>query len=237
MDGWTAVAIGGLAGLADLAGGALAGARRSAGAPARPMLALAAGFLLGSAFFHMLPRAMASTPAAPLLVAAGYGLLYAAERLLVRHGHAAPQPTTGMAALAGLLVHTFLDGAAIGAAFVEHPRTGLLVFLAVASHKLPEGFSLAALVLAAGGAVREAVLAAGAIGLSTLAGSAVAVMSDSWGGGMTGSTLALAAGSFLYIGATELAPAAAGGRRSGWLVLGGMAAVWSLSRWLHGLGL
>jgi len=52
----------------------------------------------------------------------------------------------------GLSVHSLFDGVAIGSGFVVSSWLGWLIFLAIFLHKAPEGFTMASVMLAAGGA-------------------------------------------------------------------------------------
>jgi zinc transporter ZupT len=79
---------------------------------------------------------------------------------------------------------------------------GVLVFLAMALHKLPEGLAIASLFLAAGAGRARAFLAAALLGAATVLGAVatphVALLSK-WG-------LAVSAGVTLYVGASNLIP-------------------------------
>ena len=126
------------------------------------------------------------------------------------------------AAIAGLVLHTFFDGVAIASGFQVTPVLGLLFFVAIALHKLPEGVAVASLVLAAGGTVRGAFYAAGFMGLATVLGALMTGASAM----LTDYGLALSAGVALYVGASNLVPEFQ--HRRGWSVplsfLGGAAA-------------
>ena len=52
--------------------------------------------------------------------------------------------------LLGLAIHTFFDGVAIASGFLVSTWLGVVIFLAVFLHKLPEGFTVASVVLASG---------------------------------------------------------------------------------------
>jgi len=104
--------------------------------------------------------------------------------------------------VAGLGVHTVFDGVAIAAGFTVGRELGLLVFLAVVLHKLPEGLAIASLFLAAGQPPRIAVAAAGALGLTTLIGVAVTNLVTP----LATHGLPLAAGVTLYVAASNLVP-------------------------------
>ena len=56
----------------------------------------------------------------------------------------------GDSALLGLTLHTFFDGVAIASGFLVSGRLGILLFLAVLLHKLPEGVTIASVMVAGG---------------------------------------------------------------------------------------
>ena len=70
-----------------------------------------------------------------------------------------------VAALTALMVHTFFDGVSIAVASLVSPQLGVLIFIAILLHKLPEGFTVASMMLASGRSRRAANLAALGVGL------------------------------------------------------------------------
>lgn len=121
-------------------------------------------------------------------------------------------PTAGLAAFVGMGIHTFFDGAAIVAGFLVDVRLGVLLFVAVMLHKVPEGMSMASITLATGRDRRSAFLRAATLGLTTVVGGATAAFAGQSGTHAVEAFLALASGSFLYVAATDLVPAANEGR-------------------------
>jgi len=218
-----------LAGLSNVVGGlfTLTLSRRQM----QQLVALGAGFLLGSAMLTMLPEALHHSQLGPVLVAAGFLGLFAIRRMMA-HSVARPDgPSVAAAgaALVGLSLHSFFDGAALGATAYGGGQLAFTAFLAVCLHKLPEGFSLAALFLAATGSRSRAMAATIVMGLATVAG---AIIAYTWAASARipqAEMLAVAAGSFLYVGATDLLPTLAPGRRTIWLVLVGAAMVYLLT--------
>ena len=206
------------------------------------LLGLGGGFILGAALLEMLPEVFqrGSGSTLPLLVGVGYLMVFVLEQLLNVHmhrlsgegGHAGeethPAPgaspgskgdqaplvpiATGLAALAAFNVHDFLDGLAIGASIMSSTELGVLVFLAVVLHEVPAGLVVGSVALAAGRSRKEAVAAGATIGLITLVGIALPF----WVGGVSSflgdALLALATGTFIYVGATILIPLSEGGR-------------------------
>ncbi len=105
-------------------------------------------------------------------------------------------------ALVGLLMHTFVDGVAVASSLRVSSGLGALVFIAVLLHKFPEGLAISSLFLAAGAGRVRAVLAAAALGVSTILG---VLLTDQWSLLRTYG-LAVAAGVTLYVGASNLVP-------------------------------
>jgi ZIP family zinc transporter/zinc and cadmium transporter len=198
--------------------GAAAVTRRAAASSRllEDFVAFSAGFMLAVVLTEMLPAAFArSGTLAPLLVFAGYLAVHLSQHTVTPHFHFGEEthPVSAGAArsaLVGLLLHTFFDGVAIASAFLVTPQLGVLVFLAVFLHKLPEGATISSLTLAAGGTPRGAVLAAAALGLATLAGVAL----TDYVGFLVQHGLALAGGVTLYVAASNLVPEFQG--RRGW---------------------
>ena len=99
-------------------------------------------------------------------------------------------------------MHTFFDGVAIAAGFMASGRLGLLLALSVLLHKLPEGVTVASLMVAGGHRRRAALAAAAVVGLATVLG---VVLTESVAP-LARHGLALAAGVTLYVAASGWYP-------------------------------
>src|SRR5712692_7820896 len=152
-----------VAAAADLAGAVLVvTAHRKGQAPLRYFVAAGAGFMLAAAFVRMLPES-ANIPHAFLFVLIGYFGIHLFEHTVAPHFHfgeevhpeALLDPAAGWLALLGLGVHTLFDGVAIAAGFMIGPALGALLSIAVFLHKVPEGFTIASIMLASGHFVEE----------------------------------------------------------------------------------
>ena len=180
------------------------------------LLALSAGFLVAVAITGLLPEAFARGGAeGGLLVLAGFLLVHLTQHALVGHFHFGEEThqvsrTVGDSALAGLLLHTFVDGVAIASAFHVSVDLGVLVFGAVVLHKVPEGLAIASLWIASGRTRQAALGAAAALGLATLLGVLVTDALDP----LAHYGLGLAAGVTLYVGGSNLIPEFQG--KAGW---------------------
>ncbi|HWX53375.1 MAG TPA: ZIP family metal transporter [Verrucomicrobiae bacterium] len=177
----------------------------------RYFVALGAGFMLGTALLEMVPESVQlAGKYAPLLVLAGYLLVHLFEHTVTPHFHFGEEIHTeefahahkGYSVLFGLIIHTFFDGIAIASGFLVSSWLGWVIFVAVFLHKIPEGFTVASVMLASGQSKRVAWGASGVLGLATIAGVlAMAVFSRSV---MVG--LPLSAGVTLYVAASDLVP-------------------------------
>jgi zinc transporter ZupT len=198
-----------LSALANVAGAlAIAGRARRGMRLLDALIAIAAGFMISVALTQLIPEALSQGDAsAPMVMLLGYLAVHFTQHTLTEHfhfGEETHQVTTAISvsALAGLLMHTFVDGVAIAAGFAVGRELGMLVFIAVVLHKLPEGLAIASLFLAAGQSPRVAVAAAGALGLTTLLGVAATDFIQP----LAKHGLPLAAGVTLYVAASNLVP-------------------------------
>jgi zinc transporter ZupT len=234
----TQVAFAVVAAAADVAGAAVVvGAHRRGLAPLRYCLAAGAGFMLAAAFVRMLPEST-KVPHAFVFVLIGYFGVHLFEHTVAPHFHfgeevhaeALVRPSVGYLALFGLGVHTFFDGVAIAAGFMIEWALGALLFFAVLLHKLPEGFTVASVMLASGRSRATALGAAAVLGAMTVLGAvATALIADAH----VGYALAVSAGVTIYVAASDLIPEVnrEGGAAVAWTVFGGLL-LFGLADWL-----
>jgi zinc and cadmium transporter len=176
-----------------------------------PLIAFAAGSLLGGAFFHMLPAALVEAPADPtvfLWALIGFALFFALEQFLHwHHCHRAStdckQPLTYLI-LIGDGLHNFLGGLGVAGVFLIDVRLGLAAWLAAAAHEVPQELGDFGVLVHGGWDRRKALLLNLASGLTFLLGGLVAyAASDRID---VGFLVPFAAGNFIYIGASDLVP-------------------------------
>ncbi len=175
----------------------------------RLVLAFGAGFMLAVTLLAMVPEALEDASAGAWILV-GYLLVHVTQHVLTPHFHfgeethkeAMVDQWVGTAALLGLLLHTFFDGVAIASAFDVGTSLGLLVFVAVFVHKVPEGVTVASIMLVSGNSERRALLAVVMLGLSTVAG----VLLTTWVAPLANHGLAISAGVTLYVAASNLMP-------------------------------
>jgi len=208
-----------IAAAANLLGGlVITGHSRGGRQMQRLLIAFGAGFMLATAFLGMVPEAVetgGAGAAAGILV--GYLLVHLTQHALTPHFHFGEEthqhemvnPWVGIAALLGLVLHTFFDGVAIASGFSVGAWLGMLVFVAIILHKIPEGVTVASIMLASGNSRRRALAAVGALGLSTVLG----VLLTEQVAPLARHGLAVSAGVTLYVAASNLIPEVQKGRK------------------------
>lgn len=223
-----ALSLGVLAAGADLVGGFFVIRRQWSREYLKYFIALGAGFMLAVALLEMVPESLRLASVQPyaiyprevgltteaaevlLLVLAGYLLVHFFEHTLAPHFHfgeethmeAMTATHVGYAAVLGLAIHTFFDGVAISSGLLVSRSLGLLIFVAIFLHKIPEGFTVASLMLASGQGKRRAFLSSAVLGAATLVGVALMLV---WRAHV-GIALPVSAGVTLYVAASDLIP-------------------------------
>src|SRR6266487_3566288 len=99
---------------------------------------------------------------------------------------------------------------AIASAFLVRPELGLMVFVAIFLHKLPEGVTISSIMMAGGRTGSGALGAAALLGVAPLAG---VILTDQVGF-LVQHGLALSAGVAIYVAASNLVPELQG--KHGW---------------------
>jgi ZIP family zinc transporter/zinc and cadmium transporter len=174
-------------------------------------LALGAGFMLAAAILEILPESVVLTGhRAYFFVLVGYFIVHFFEHNLAPHFHFGEETHVeeflpghaGISALLGLSIHTFFDGVAIASGFLVSGWLGGVIFLAIVLHKIPEGFTVASLMLASGQSRHTALLASIWLGVATVAGVVLMGVLHS----QVGYALPISAGVTLYVSATDLVP-------------------------------
>jgi ZIP family zinc transporter len=209
---WIAIPLAGLTVVSTFVGGITA-LRHHRQLPT--LIALTGGVVVAVALFDVLPEAIDSVHNAhrvTLLVGAGFIGFFLIERLLVLHHRdeaeqARAHAQVGVLGAAGLSVHSFIDGLGIGLAFHLNDATGFLVFLAVVTHDFADGLNTVSFVLSQHQERRKALTWLTIDSLAPLAGAIVgsSVSISEYG---LGHLLAVYAGFFLFMGATDLLPEA-----------------------------
>ena len=204
-----------LATLVALAGSLIGMWLTGASRRARVVVPFSAGVLVGVAAFFLLPELISELgwPAALLLVAGGYALLFGINRYVYpvcptcSHDHNHNECATVLHGFAAPLVsatalHAFLDGWGITTA--EGAATAgvrVLVPVAIALHKLPEGIALGGILRAS---MKSRLATFGwcvlAEGTTVIGGAVGLALAPHLGVAWVSYPLGLAAGVFVYLG-------------------------------------
>lgn len=167
-----------------------------------------AGFLLALVLLALVPEVLAAagaTGAAAVMV--GYLAVLLAQQFIAPHFHFGEERhrvsrVTALSAVCALGLHSLFDGVGIGAGLALAPSLGLLVFVGVLLHKLPEGVTVTSLMVASGWSRRAVAIAVAGVALATPVGALAAHGASS----VAPLGLGLAAGAALHVAASNLVP-------------------------------
>ncbi len=184
------------------------------------VLGLAGGLMLGVVGLDLLPEALEAAggevygvPAALLCFVLGFLATHAVERLLAvrkaAHGMDPEErvPQVGLTAASAMVVHSFMDGFAIGAAYQVGREMAVAVALAVIAHDFADGFNTYTITSLYGNARKRALLMLGADALAPLAGAAATLaftLPEQW----LGVYLGFFGGVLLYLATSDILPEA-----------------------------
>jgi ZIP family zinc transporter len=179
------------------------------------LLGFSSGAVMAVALFDILPEVFALDRGSSYMPFAAIGFLaffglerYTALHRSREHVHAATahEQELGTLSAAGLTFHSFLDGVAIGVGFQTSAKIGLLIALGIIVHDLSDGLNTVTVVLAHGNARKRAMFWLAADMIAPVLGATAALLINLQG--LLPWVLAFFAGSFLYIGASDLQPEA-----------------------------
>jgi zinc and cadmium transporter len=216
-----AVLLGAVAAGANLLGGVLVSHGNWSRRYLKYFIALGAGFMLATALLEMIPESVKlhsdsgsrffnDVDSVFVFVLAGYFVVHFFEHTVAPHFHFGEETHheemshahAGYAALLGLVIHTFFDGVAIASGLLVSTWLGAVIFVAIFLHKIPEGFTVASLMLASGQSRRAAFISSAILGGSTLAGMALMFQLRT----TVADALPFSAGVTLYVAASDLIP-------------------------------
>lgn len=209
-----------LSALANIVGGWLVVMRKNwSDGAIGGLLGFSAGFLVAIALLDLIPASLSVHEANALFVLLGLFSVYFLGLATSGHNHGEmtlhhAHGTSRRAAVglwAGMLVHTFFDGASIIAAFDVDHHIGVLVFLAVILHKIPDGLTIATLSLANTKNRKKALGASISLGISTVLGALVMggllALNVQWHPEeLAAVALAFSAGAFLFVALGDILP-------------------------------
>jgi len=175
------------------------------------LVGLAAGALMGGAFLHLLPEALAENGAEGIftIVLVSFIGFFVIERLLHwRHCHKGhcDVHTFGHMSLIGDSIHNFIDGLVMAGAFVADWRLGVSTTLAIILHEIPQEIGDYAVLLHAGFGKMRALLLNLFTAFTAIAGGIIGYYAATSSAAFEQALLPIAAGGFIYIAASDLLP-------------------------------
>jgi zinc transporter ZupT len=190
----------------------------------RHMSGVAAGYLIAVTLVRVLPESVERGGEAMALWAlGGFLLVHVIEHGISPHFHYGEEThdhsgssLTGMLALLGLSLHSFMDGMSITAGMRTHTNLGVLMFMGVLLHRIPEGATISSIFLVRGFGSRGAIRAAGVLALAAILGS----MGQEYLRVPLGPVLGLSGGLGLYVASSDLLPEAQ--KEKGWKSTAGL---------------
>lgn len=175
------------------------------------VVSFAVGALLAVSFLDLIPEAvrMSSLEFVMPLVLAGMILFFVLEKFLFWyhcHDGKCPVHTYNYLILWGDFLHNFIDGVIIALTFMADFRLGVLTTIAVILHEIPQEIGDFGILLRGGFSKKKALLYNFLVSTSTILG---AVLAFSFAGLLQSFiplALALIAGNFIYLAASDLMP-------------------------------
>ncbi len=205
---------------------------------------LAGGAMLGLVAFHLLPElaefaepSFGGVPLPFLLILGAFLLMFVLEELIGPHpsdddlGGEHRHPHVGVVGAVALVVHSFMDGLAIGIGFTVSDAVGVAILLAVLTHDFADGLSTAAIMRRHGNSVRRTWALVFAAAVAPVAGAFLGGALD-LGEEFVGAYAGFFAGTLLYFATRDMIP---GARRSGtartafFTVTAGAVVMWLIS--------
>jgi zinc transporter ZupT len=183
------------------------------------MLGLSAGAVVGAALFDLMPESieLGSSIFSPgtmtAITACGFMLYLVLDRIFSfhcgeadacehDHGHSSAAGSFGAASFC---LHSLIDGMAIGLSFQVSASIGAVVAVAVIAHRFSDGINTVGVILKHRGEDRRAMIWLSAVAVAPIIGAAL-TFAISVSDQALAVILAVFAGFFLYIGASDLIP-------------------------------
>ena len=208
-------------------------------------VSFAAGVMLATSFFDLLPEAlgMGETTSILATVLVGIVLFFFMERFLLWFHHHDDTHQTKPSVwliIIGDSIHNAIDGIAIATTFLTSPALGVAATLAIAAHEIPQELADFSVLIHGGMTKRRALLFNVLSALTAFAGALLGVIAIQASQAILPFFLAFSAGMFIYIACSDLIPDLHRDftKQKGWLqsmpLLLGILVSWLIIRQLEG---
>ena len=175
------------------------------------LVSLSAGTLMGGAFLHLIPEAIERFPASNIFIYILFGFLlfFIIEKLLRWHhchdGKCKAHEFAYMS-LIGDGMHNFLDGLIIAASFLADINLGIITTIAISLHEIPQEISDFGVLIYGGFKKSRALFLNFICAVAAVLGGLIGYFLYNFMNSVVIVLLPLAAGGFIYIGASDLIP-------------------------------
>jgi ZIP family zinc transporter/zinc and cadmium transporter len=171
----------------------------------------AAGIMLALAFTHLIPEGLELNPGpgTMIYVLLGFLIMFFLQFVVLFHPchDEGCSKHTGTTSIAGLSLHSMIDGLIIAVGFEVNDSIGILTTIAILLHKLPDGITISGILLHSGSSKKKifnfSLLTACFTPIGTILG--IFLFKD-MSISVLGSLLGLTAGSFIFLSASDLIP-------------------------------
>jgi len=174
------------------------------------LVSFAAGVMLATSFLNLIPEALSLSKAVPWAALAGILVFYFFQQVINLHpchDEDCRLHNMGMLSFAGLAFHSLLDGIAIALGFEIGVGIGIMTTLAVLLHEFPEGITITSILMYTKMKKKKIILYSFLVASATPVGAILFYpFLERLSEGILGLALAFAAGSFIYIAASDLIP-------------------------------
>lgn len=189
--------------------------RKLADSASHLLVSFAIGALLGVTFFDLLPEALEEAEGTGINIFAwvltGFMIFFILERFLHwfhhhhEHKERGSKPVVPLIVL-GDSVHNFIDGLVVGGAFLIDIKLGVVTALATAAHEIPQEVGDFGILLSRGVPRKKVFFYNFISALTTIVGALLVYFLQGYLSPLLPIFLALTAGFFIYISASDLVP-------------------------------
>lgn len=180
------------------------------------MVSFSAGALMGGAFLHLIPESLEKNHSENifLLVIFGFCLFFILERIILwhhchKHGEKCEIHDVHSFTYMNLIgdgLHNFIDGIILAVAFSSNFSLGVAATIAVIAHEIPQEISDFGVLLYGGFSKKKALFYNFISGILAVIGAIFGLILVNYIENISPLLVAIAAGGFIYISASDLVP-------------------------------
>ena len=176
------------------------------------LISFAAGIMLAIAFAHLIPESFEmGGHSVALYILLGFLIMFFLQFVLMFHpchdDNCDTHRTLGPAAIAGLSLHSLVDGLILAVGFGAGTELGVLTTIAVILHKIPDGITVSGILVHDGAAPKKILTLSFLTCLWTPIGTLLGfILFKDISESSIGALLGVTAGTFIFLAASDLIP-------------------------------